>query len=526
MFISLFNIIYKIITHCLIIILCSSYYIIIKTKLNVNKKGDNMKENELDIIDENLIREFEKLPLDYWDFKNEDTKELTHGIHNYPAVMVYPISRTIINIMKKYQNVNVLMDPFMGSGTVLVEGILAGMENVYGTDLNPLARLISNVKTKHLHYEDVRRSIEILEEQISMNYVKFSSLLENIYIYIEKENINIVEKATIKDGWGANAPAILKEFIKLYNIDLEIPDFNSLGFWFVPNAIIELQIIKDSIFNIPDENLREFLLVAFSETTRIVSNRRNNEFKMYRMPKEKVLAFRPNVKKEFFTILKRNVEKMHGFFDRCDISHSKTNIYILDNDTRYLDDVPDNYIDLVITSPPYGDSRTTVAYGEFSRLSLQWANIGTLTHAEITGIDKSLMGGTKFRKGFEYNLNSETLKESLNKILESDKNIERAGDVYSFYKDLQKSIESVTRKCRINSYQFWVVGNRTVKGQNLQTSQIIIEMGEKINLKHVYTIGRNIPNKVMPSLNSPTNKAGEKVTTMTNEHIVVLRKTK
>lgn len=29
-------------------------------------------------------------------------------------------------------------------------------------------------------------------------------------------------------------------------------------------------------------------------------------------------------------------------------------------------------IDLVITLPPYGDSKTTVAYGEFSKLSLQW----------------------------------------------------------------------------------------------------------------------------------------------------------
>lgn len=28
----------------------------------------------------------------------------------------------------------------------------------------------------------------------------------------------------------------------------------------------------------------------------------------------------------------------------------------------------------------------------------------------------------------------------------------------------------------------------------------------------------------MPSLNSPTNEVGAKVTTMTNEHIVVLRK--
>ena len=58
----------------------------------------------------------------------------------------------------------------------------------------------------------------------------------------------------------------------------------------------------------------------------------------------------------------------------------------------------------------------------------------------------------------------------------------------------------------------------------LQTDVIISELASLYHLQHVYTIDRNIPNKVMPSLNSPTNEAGAKVTTMTNEHIVVLRK--
>lgn len=60
--------------------------------------------------------------------------------------MVYPISRNIISIVKKYQNIKSLLDPFMGSGTVLLEGILANIEKVYGNDLNPLAHRISKAK--------------------------------------------------------------------------------------------------------------------------------------------------------------------------------------------------------------------------------------------------------------------------------------------------------------------------------------------------------------------------------------------
>lgn len=484
----------------------------------------NTYKNQLNNIDKELIEELEKLPLDYWDFRNEDTKELTHGIHTYPAVMVYPISRSIIKIVKKYQEVNVLMDPFMGSGTCLVEGILEGMDEVYGTDLNPLARLISKVKTTHLQYQDVKNGINKIEEKINISYDKYKILLDNIYSYINKKSIDITEKPSVKDGWGYNAPNILKEYITQYNTNFDIPEFKNIGYWFVPNAILELQIIKNSVLEIENEDVKNFVWIAFSEVTRLVSNRRNSEFKMYRMPAEKVANFRPDVKKEFFKILERNAEKMHNFYDICNAKNNETKVHIFSNDTRYLKDIPDDHIDLVVTSPPYGDSRTTVAYGEFSRVSLQWANLEELSDKEITGIDKCLMGGTKFTKGFEYDLYSNTLKESLDKILEDDKNIERAGDVYSFYKDLQEAIESISKKCKKNSYQFWVVGNRTVKNENLKTSNIIIEMAERFEVDHVYTIARNIPNKVMPSLNSPTNEAGKKVTTMTNEHIVILRK--
>lgn len=88
-------------------------------------------------VDKYLIKDFGNLPLDFWDFRKEDVKELTHGIHSYPAVMVYPISRNIINIVKKYQTIKTILDPFMGSGTVIVEGMLNNFEKAYGNDLNP-----------------------------------------------------------------------------------------------------------------------------------------------------------------------------------------------------------------------------------------------------------------------------------------------------------------------------------------------------------------------------------------------------
>ena len=50
--------------------------------------------------DKKLIAVLKSLPENYWDFKDDDVREYTHGIHNYPAMMVCPISRNIIRIVK------------------------------------------------------------------------------------------------------------------------------------------------------------------------------------------------------------------------------------------------------------------------------------------------------------------------------------------------------------------------------------------------------------------------------------------
>ncbi|MEI0794629.1 DNA methylase [Brachyspira pilosicoli] len=470
--------------------------------------------NQLE-TDRKLISILKKLPNNYWDFKNENTKEYT--IHNYPAVMVPPISRNIINIVKQIMEVDSLLDPFSGSGTVLVEGMLANIKTVYGNDINPLAILISKVKTNKLDIHELKKEVSVLLENINNDYKKNIDFYEVADEYCKK-SLDI----TSKNGWGDNAPKYLREYIKLNKINFEVPDFKNIGYWFKPRVILQLQMIKNHILTIKKENIRNFVFVAFSELVRIVSNRRKGEFKMFRMLPAKVESFNPDVLKEFTYILENNIKKMHSFVEVCKNNNSNSKVKIFNNNVIDLFCIPDSSIDLVITSPPYGDSRTTVAYGEYSRLSLQWLDLFELSQKEIMMLDKRLMGGVKFRNGFEFSIPSKTLNKSLKSIKNID--LERAGDVYSFYLDLEKAISSISNKTKKGGYQFWVVANRTVKGELLKTDKIITEIASKYNMDYVYTINRNIINKVMPSLNSPTNIAGKKSETMCNEHIVVLRK--
>lgn len=434
-------------------------------------------EYELPVVDTEIINYFEALPDGFWDFVDYE-KRYTHFIHVYPAMMIPPIPATILNIMRTYQpNIRNLMDPFMGSGTALLEGVLAGL-NVWGVDLNPLACLLAKAKCTPIRSE-------ILEEASRV-------LLENIEADINNENLRV-----------------------------ETPNFHNIDYWFKDYVIRDLQIIKQRINEIEDKDIKALFLVAFSQTVRDCSNTRNSEFKLYRMPTEKLEEFNPDVV-EYFEI---NIQKcITGMAELYRQYQGGCSVNILAADTRSFE--LDEKMDILITSPPYGDSRTTVAYGQFSRLSLQWLDLEEYDYVsskiEKERLDKYLLGGKNNVDVEEDDLPSESLWEVVSKIALVDE--DRALDVLAFYVDLDKCLRNITKHMRVNSYQFWVVGNRTVRKVSIPTNLIISELGAKYNLKTVATIPRNISNKRMPKENSPTNEKGNKVTTMNKENIVVLRK--
>ena len=477
--------------------------------------------NSLTEQDKDLISEFSSLSDNYWDFKNEDTRCYTHGIHGYPAVMVAPISRNLIRIAKKHQEINSILDPFMGSGSVLIESQVANINNIYGVDLNPLAKLLSKVRTTKLSEKQLYQIENNFIKKLNNEFDKYNDKINNFnHFIVDEKKLDITEKK----GWGYETEIYFQEYKQKYCDGFIFPTFKNIGFWFTPKTIYSLQIIKNVINMSKQKDIRDFLLITFSETIRKVSNTKKGEFKLVRISKEQILKNTTNTKNEFLTILEKNISKMREFVKI--LENSNSNVKIISGDTRNIKSIksiPDNSIDLVITSPPYGDSQTTVAYGQYSRLSLQWLDLEISDDIDIKTLDKSLLGGIPYKDKTQWSfLQSKTLVNSLTKIANVDPL--RANDVFSFYIDLDKCIYGITKKMKTGGYQYWVVGNRTVKGENLRTDKIITEMAEKYGLNYIYTFGRNIINKSMPSQNSPTNETGKRVATMTKEIIVVLKK--
>lgn len=83
-----------------------------------------------------------------WNFSNSSTSDSLHNGHPYPAKFIPEIPRHLLEILQIPKD-SIVFDPFCGSGTTLIEAQRAGYESC-GVDLNPIACLISRVKTNPL----------------------------------------------------------------------------------------------------------------------------------------------------------------------------------------------------------------------------------------------------------------------------------------------------------------------------------------------------------------------------------------
>lgn len=83
-----------------------------------------------------------------WSFTRRARAPSIEAIHPYPAKFIGDIPRALIETLPIPHGTAVL-DPFCGSGTTLMEAQRAGLNGI-GIDLNPIACLISRVKTSPL----------------------------------------------------------------------------------------------------------------------------------------------------------------------------------------------------------------------------------------------------------------------------------------------------------------------------------------------------------------------------------------
>ena len=399
-----------------------------------------------------------------YDFKGEYYNSLYPNLHKYPATMLPQIGLKLLKEFKaKKTN---LLDPYCGSGSSFSSGLEYGIKKFVGFDLNPLAILISKAK---------------------LNYI------ESDILNIEKDKLkNRISKKTYNKNYE-----MLKSKI--------ISNIKNIDFWIEKKTQEDLIFIYSLIENIKNKpKIKNIFLLAFSETLREASYTRNNEFKLFRMQNYQ------NYKPDAFSIFAQKLDSITENYLNIYQPKLKNINFNLYNSSFVSKNI---MFDTILTSPPYGDSKTTVAYGQFSTFINEW-----LGFENARKLDSILMGGKKASNLYAKGL----IKKYIMEIEKIDK--KRALEVSSFYFDLEASIKSLLNSINKEGLCFFIVGNRRVKNIELPTDKFIAQLFKENNFKHITTIERKISNKAMPIKNSPTNKIGILSNTINKEYIIVCEK--
>ena len=90
----------------------------------------------------------------------DSARDHVHGFHSYPARLHPRFARVIIEALAPAGGV--VLDPFCGSGTVLVEARIAGREGL-GVDANPLAVMLSDLKAAGRSPEQLAELLQQVE---------------------------------------------------------------------------------------------------------------------------------------------------------------------------------------------------------------------------------------------------------------------------------------------------------------------------------------------------------------------------
>jgi DNA methylase len=424
----------------------------------------------------------------YWEFRTTAQDLASHGLFQYPAMMVPEMQKQVITaILSAHQKVELFADPFMGSGTILALAMLNGREFV-GQDINPLSILIGKTRAFSLNSK---------------------CLTEAVNVVYARARLSISRRYGVRFGRQAK--------------------------WFTRGANIGLSRLRAAIRKEKSIHARRFLWVCLAETVRLNSNSRTSTYKLHIKPKRERNAAAANVFDSFITIGYQNIAIVEEFcraLQRLGYlnsrGHYKYPISIQYGDSARRFPKSGKNPNVVITSPPYGDNRTTVPYGQAAWLSLQWIDMQDIS-GHIPGniaegmydIDSRSLGGRRPRNlAVRRSIiapQGSIVSNYANKLAHVSR--EGLSRFVHFVYDLRRALRQIANGCEQGGYVVITLGERNISGTVCPLADICTELLEDSGLRAITHIERRIPSKRMPKKNghSPT---------ITREFISIFRKRK
>ena len=411
-----------------------------KTTMKTNKNMTKTSQS---------YQEVNKIPLDIKKnskitFSKIKTTDFTHGIYTYPAKFVPQIAQWAINYTKSKSH-DILLDPFCGSGTTLLESKISGI-NSYGIDKNPIARLVSKVKTTTLFLNESTLLTDTVDQLLHK--------IKNQKNLVKLENQNDVN---LHYNWK---------------------------FWFQEETMRELihikRIIRDFNFSSSkkiNDDLVDFFLVSLASSVKKVSYLDERQIKV-KKDLEKVKNGTPTPYETFSSISKKNVEMILKLNKKITESSNST-VKIIGDDARDIK-LKNNSVDVIITSPPYLNA---IDYPfahkhELFILDLITPNDYRPHSREYIGVSERVLLTKMFNELHLTNI-SYVDKYIKNIFSKNPVDANRAFIIYQYFTNMMKVMSEIHRVLKNNKYFVLVVGSNTIRNRYVPTHELLKKIAEE-----------------------------------------------
>lgn len=406
-----------------------------------------------------------------WAFENvRSIEQWTHGYHRYPAKFLPNVVKKIIEDYAP--DCNVIADLFAGCGTTLVEAKAHGKRSI-GTDINPVAQLITKVKTTPIEPTALQQA--------------YDAIIASFDYYDEADYINIKKHERI-------------------------------DYWFFPSEKAQIAFLFSLVNNADiDEVTKDFFFVCISHILKNCSKWLQSSTKPQIDPVKTI--------SDPFDEFKRHCQKMiktnRAYYDeltakgflgvQCDIRLE---------DARHTS-IAGGSVDVIITSPPYV---TSYEYADIHQLTGYWMEyISNMQEFRKRFIGTSYSGNTSLEVH-----GSELGQTIVNELAEKSKHI--AHDVAQYFNDMEKVSLEMVRVLAQSGQACIVIGNTKIKDVHIKSAEVFYDFLRNVGMQEVAVIKRSIPHKLMPTLRDTVTGKFTKLDNPNckkvypNEYVIIMQK--
>ncbi len=415
---------------------------------------------------------FSKTKIDYsWSFSNKtrkDTTYITHGYHRYPAKF---IPQVVSRLIDKYTDEgDLIIDPFGGCGTTLVESKIMGRPSI-GVDINPVAVLITKAKITPINPSIIEKTFDILKSKL--------------------------------DTYGNDT-------------NIKPPQHERIDYWFGEEVKNELAFIFSEISRLKDQDTRDFFYCGFSNILKNCSiwlQKSNKPTRdLNKQPSDPISTFYKQIK-----MMVRGNTRFYELLKEKKYLGIPSQVYCAD--ARNIP-VENKSADMIITSPPYV---TSYEYADLHQLTALWFEYTN----DLSDFRKRFIG-TSYHNNQKLILNSNLAEKVRDELLNKDNKI--AEEVSAYFNEMNQVFIEMKRILKYGGKICIVIGDTSLKGVKILNAEVFVEQLQNLGLKIIDIVKREIPSKNLPSLrNAETGRFTKindkyKISVYPTEYILIIEK--